>query len=339
MEFDVKGEKIVAAVESPRDRDEEAMVLPIPPGVSEIAPGTFSGATLPPVVLIPEGVVTIGAGAFAGHPELRGVSVPSSARFVGPGAFRDCPNLTNVDFGGRTAFAPDAFAGDWSIKWIRKGGWTARVLCFPRYGAMAIGIRSPQLSTPEFNVYSGRFCSNPGFPNCAPDLKSPLLYFCSYPGADGKERLWYDTLPMWAIRGAKYQALGTSPRKFLGRPLSLDGGCEASLSELGVILGIGVDGIKYAAAVSGRRRNERMPVSPDAVELAEALAPAALDALREAVAHQDEEWPRNRDYAKKGITWEDVWKSKGQSPEDGKQEVLQRLRFAGHLGDFNDWAY
>lgn len=337
MTFEIEGKVAVKASIEKGDVVDGIVEIRLPDGVKAIGAGAFSGVALTPAVMIADGAEEIGASAFEGHPELRSVSIPPSASKVGPRAFAACPGLSNVDFTHRTAFADDCFAGDESIKWLRKDGEIAKCRYFPRDGTYAIMVKDPGLSTSRYDIYRGKFHTSRGFPNGRSDPSHPPLYFCEYK-ADGGKALWYDTLLEWAVRGARYQAMKMTPREFLRRDISPDGDSEITVSEFGVIMGICFSGIKYISIVLGKRRNEKMPVKFLAEGL-ERYAPSLLRRFEEVAAHQDEVYPADRDFLANGLSWGRYWSDEGKTAADGMSEVFQILKAKGHLYDYNDWAY
>lgn len=338
MKFDINEGVVTKAYSEDGDVSEDILKLVLPEGASMIGPDAFKGVQLPPILWIKEGATEIAPLAFAGHKELRSVSFPSSMGKIGSKAFKDCEGLSNIDFHNNNMFATDCFEGDYFIRWLRKDGEIARTLYFPREKIYAIMVKSRQLSTSSYNIYEGRFCTTPGFPNCEADTNHPVLYFCSYI-KDGKESIWYDTLLDWAIQGAKYQAFNMTPREFLGREIKLDGSSLMTINEFGVIMGICFSGLKYMAIWLQKKRHEYFKIDSEFLGAAEGFAPLVLKKFKEIIEHQTEVWPADRDYFKYGIRWSDHWSSTGKDSAQGIQEVFQLLEERGALYDYNKWAY
>ena len=66
----------------------------IPPDVTSIGKGAFSGCTGLPSVTIPDSVTSIGFGAFGGCTGLTSVTIPDSVKSIRKGAFFGCEKLT-----------------------------------------------------------------------------------------------------------------------------------------------------------------------------------------------------------------------------------------------------
>lgn len=338
MKFDINEGVVTKIRVEEGDVSEDILKLALPEGATVIGQDAFRGVRLPPILWIKEGAMEIAPLAFAGHKELRSVSFPSSMTKIGSKAFKDCEGLSNIDFNHNNMFATDCFEGDYFIRWLRKDGEIARTLYFPREKIYAIMVKSPQLSTPSYSIYKGRFCTNSGFPNCEVDTNHPVLYFCSYI-KDGKESIWYDTLLDWAIKGARYQAFDMTPREFLGREIKFDGSSSMTINEFGVIMGICFSGLKYMAIWLQKKRHEYFKIDSEFLEAAEGFAPLVLKKFKEIIEHQTEVWPADRNYFKYGIRWSDHWSSTGKNPAQGIQEVFQLLEERGALYDYNKWAY
>ena len=338
MRFDINEGVVTKVHVEEGDVSEDILKLTLPEGATVIGQDAFKGVRLPPILWIKEGATEIAPLAFAGHKELRSVSFPSSMTKIGSKAFKGCEGLSNIDFNCSNMFAADCFEGDYFIRWLRKDGEIARTLYFPREEIYAIMVKSPQLSTPSYSIYKGRFCTTPGFPNCEVNTNHPVLYFCSYM-KDGKESIWYDTLLDWAIKGARYQAFNMTPREFLGREIKLDGSSSMTINEFGVIMGICFSGLKYMAIWLQKKRHEYFKIDSEFLEAAEGFAPLVLKKFKEIIEHQTEVWPADRNYFKYGIRWSDHWSSTGKDPAQGIQEVFQLLEERGALYDYNKWAY
>ena len=338
MKFDISEGVVTKVYVEEGDVSEDILKLALPEGAAVIGQDAFKEVRLPPILWIKEGATEIAPSAFEGHKELRSVSFPASMRKIGRKAFKDCEGLSNIDYHCSNLFAPDCFEKDYFIRWLRKDGEVARTLYFPREEIYAIMIRNPQLSTPSYTIYEGRFCTKPGFPNCEADTRHPLLYFCSYK-KDGKESIWYDTLLDWAIQGAKYQAFNMTPRELLGREIKLDGSSSMTINEFGVIMGICFSGLKYMAIWLKKKRHEYFKIDSEFLEAAEDFAPLVLKKFKEILEHQTEVWPADRNYFRHGIRWSDHWSSTGKDPAQGNQEVFQLLEERGALYDYNKWAY
>ena len=338
MKFDISEGVVTKVYVEEGDVSEDILKLTLPEGATVIGQDAFKEVRLPPILWIKEGATEIAPSAFEGHKELRSVSFPASMRKIGRKAFKDCEGLSNIDYHCSNLFAPDCFEKDYFIRWLRKDGEVARTLYFPREEIYAIMIRNPQLSTPSYTIYEGRFCTKPGLPNCEPDTRHPLLYFSSYK-KDGKESIWYDTLLDWAIQGAKYQAFNMTPREFLGREIKFDGSSSMTINEFGVIMGICFSGLKYMAIWLKKKRHEYFKIDSEFLEAAEGFAPLVLKKFKEILEHQTEVWPADRNYFRHGIRWSDHWSSTGKDPAHGNQEVFQLLEERGALYDYNKWAY
>ena len=338
MKFNIKDGVITGVTIDDGDVEQDILKVELPHEASIIGSEAFKGVRLPSILWIKEGATEIAPLAFIGHKELRSVSFPTTMRKIGHKAFKDCEGLSNIDFHNTNMFAPDCFEGDRFIRWLRKDGETARTLYFPREDVYAIMVKSPQLSTPSYSIYEGRFCTTPGFPNCEADTHHPLLYFCSYV-IDGKESIWYDTLLEWAIKGARYQAYNMTPREFLGREIKLDGTSSMTINEFGVIMGMCFSGLKYVAIWLMRKRSDYVKITPLIMKAAKAFAPLVWRKFEEIIKHQDEVWPANRDYFRYGIRWSDHWSSTGKTPKQGMDEVFQLLEERGALYDYNKWVY
>ena len=338
MKFDIQNGIVTKVFLEKDDVKDDILELRLPESTTVIGQEAFNRIELPPILWIKEGATEIASSAFEGHKELRSVSFPSTMRKIGSRAFAGCEGLSNIDFCHTNLFALDCFEDDYFIRWLRKDGDIARALYFPREKIYAIMIKNPQLSSSSYTIYEGRFCTNPGFPNCEVDTNHPLLYFCSYI-KDGKESIWYDTLLDWAIQGAKYQAFNMTPREFLGREIKFDGSSSMTINEFGVIMGICFSGLKYMAIWLKKKRHEYFKIDSELLAAAENFAPLVLKKFKEILEHQTEVWPVDRNYFRYGIRWSDHWSSTGKTPEQGNQEVFQLLEERGALYDYNKWAY
>lgn len=338
MKIESQGNVATKIIIEDGDVKKDILEVKLPDGVTTIGAEAFRNIKLPPILWIKEGAEEIAPSAFEGHEELRSVSFPKSMKKIKKNAFKDCIGLSNVDFSHNNKFASDCFAGDYFIKWLRKDGEIARSLYFPREEVYAIMLKDPHLSTERYTIYRGKFCTKPGFPNCDPDRHHPDIYFCSYK-KDGKEHIWYDVLLDWAVQGAKYQAFNMTPREFLGREIKLDGTSSMTLNEFGVITGICFSGLKYIAIWLMKKRSDYVKITPTVIKAAKIFAPLVWNKFENIIAHQDEVWPKDRDYFRYGVRWSDHWTSTGKTLEQGKQEVFQLLEERGALYDYNKWAY
>ena len=338
MKFDISEDVVTKVCLEDGDVSEDILKLVLPEGVTVIGQDAFKEVLLPPILWLKEGATEIAPFAFAGHKELRSVSFPSSMRKIGSKAFKDCEGLSNIDFHNNNMFAADCFEGDYFIRWLRKDGEIARTLYFPREKIYAIMVKSRQLSTSSYNIYEGRFCTTPGFPNCEADTNHLLLYFCSYV-IDGKESIWYDSLLEWAVKGARYQAYNMTPREFLGREITFDGKSSMTPNEFGVIMGICVSGIKFVSIWLGGKRDKPVKISKSLIKAAKTFAPLVWHKFEGIINHQNEVWPVGRDYFRYGVRWSDHWSSTGKTEQEGMAEVFQILEERGARYDYNKWAY
>lgn len=338
MKIESQGNVATRIVVENGDVKKNTLEIKLPDGVTVIGTGAFKGVELPPILWIKEGAEEIAPSALEGHGELRSVSFPKSMRKIGSKAFANCSGLSNLDFCHTNMFSPDCFAGDYFIRWLRKDGQIARTLYFPRENIYAIMVKSPSLSTSNYDIYQGKFCTNPGFPNCEPNEKHLPLYFCFYKKG-GKEYIWYDNLLTWAVQGAKYQAFNMTPRDFLGREIKFDGSSSMTINEFALILGICCTGIKVIAIWMGKKRNEYFKIDDELIKAAKEFAPLPWKKFEEVIAHQNEVWPADRNYFYNGVRMSDLWTGSGRSEEQGMADILQMVKDRGAYYNFNEWAY
>lgn len=105
----------------------------IPPSVSGISAGAFSGCKNLLSIFIPPSVTYISDGAFSGASGLANINIPSGVNYIGRGAFDDCSSLMEITVDQANAFyasaggilfdktfnilirAPGAFSGTYTI--------------------------------------------------------------------------------------------------------------------------------------------------------------------------------------------------------------------------------
>lgn len=228
-----EGEKLKKILFIPPNLRPEAL---IPSGIKVIGAEAVSNISSLSSLIIPEGVETIEEGAFYHCINLKKVYIPDSVLWVDDGAFAECANLEFVHYGPKTVFGNFCFSNCPKLLYVEQENVKARTFYFPQHNQFAITIEQPQLSTPQYTVYQGRF-SNFDFPTGEPNLARPLIYFAE---TKDHKNIWYDTYLEDAIRGCLFQASHQSAVQFFHRTFTPES--TITPREFSLITGICHDG-------------------------------------------------------------------------------------------------